>query len=100
MWNAERIEKRLHQYFRKSRFTMTNKINQGQWAQAHVKIGISKDVDRRLQDINKNIFKSGNTEWFAMHIVEQLIVHALIRWYAYRWILLAAFVGFIWYGNS
>jgi len=52
MWNAEKIEKRLHQHFSKSRFTMTRKINQGQWAQAHVKIGISKDVDRRLRATN------------------------------------------------
>ncbi len=100
MWNAEKIEKRLHQHFRKSRFTMTKKINKGQWAQAHVKIGISNDVDRRLRDVNRDIFKSGSTEWFAMHILEQLVVHALIRWYAYRWILLAALIAFIWYGNS
>ena len=100
MWNAEKIEKRLHQHFSKSRFTMTRKINQGQWAQAHVKIGISKDVDRRLQDVNNNFFKSGRTEWFAMHILEQLVVHALIRWYAYRWFILAGIIGLIWYGNS
>ena len=100
MIDADKIERKLHQHFKKSRFTMTKKIKQGQWAQSHVKIGISNDVDRRLRDVNNDFFKSGRTEWFAMHLFERMAVHALIRWYAYRWWILVGIIAFIWYGNS
>ena len=98
--NAEKIEKILHRRFDGSRFTMSKKVRKGKWLQSHIKIGISKDVDRRLQAVNKDFFKSGHTEWFAMHFLEQIIVQLLIFWYAYRYWFLAIVIALIWYGNS
>lgn len=95
--NAERVEKILHRYFKKSRFRMTKRIRQGKWLQAHIKIGISKNVDQRLRAVNNDFFKSGYTEWFAMHVFEQLAVQFLIIWYAYRFWLLAVVLFLIWY---
>ena len=90
MWNAAKIEKRLHQYFDKSRFRLTKKIFRFKWMQMHIKIGISKDPDQRLRSVNNNFFKSGNTEWFAMNIFELIVVYAWILWLAYRWWILLA----------
>lgn len=99
MWNAEKIERQLHSYFKKSRFKMTNRVQKGKWMQAHVKIGISKDVDRRIQAVNSDIFKSGHTEWFAMNIFELLLVQAFILWFAYRWWIAGIVAALILYGN-
>ena len=68
--------------------------------QMHIKIGISKDPDQRLKSVNNDFFKSGNTEWFAMNIFELLAVYAWILWLAYRWWIVAAVVGLIWYNNQ
>jgi len=97
--NAARIEKILHRYFKKSRFKMTKKIRHGKWLQAHIKIGISKDVNKRLKAVNNDFFRSGYTEWFSMHIIEQIAVQLLIMWYAYRYWLLAAVLLLIWSAN-
>jgi len=98
--NAQKIETLLHRRFKGSRFTMSKKVRCGKWLQSHIKIGISKDVHKRLEDVNNSFFRSGRTEWFAMHLFEQFAVQFLIFWYAYRYWLLVAVVAFIWYGNS
>lgn len=98
--NAERIEKLLHRRFDGSRFTMSKSVRQGKWLQSHIKIGISKDVNRRLQAVNKDFFESGRTEWFAMHFLEQVVVQLFIFWYAYRYWFLAFVIFLIWYGNQ
>jgi len=100
MWNAAKIEKRLHRYFDKSRFRLTKKVFRFKWMQMHIKIGISKDPKRRLQSVNNDFFKSGNTEWFAMNIFELLLVYIWILWLAYRWWIIAAVLGLAWYGQS
>jgi len=100
MWNAAKIEKRLHQFFDKSRFRLTREVFRFKWMQMHIKIGISKDPDQRLRSVNNDFFKSGNTEWFAMNIFELFAVYAWILWLAYRWWILAAIMGLIWYFNQ
>jgi len=99
MWNAEKIERYLHDYFEKSRFKMTRRVPIGKWMQAHVKIGISKNVDQRIRAVNSNIFKSGHTEWFAMNIFELVMVMAFILWFAYRWWIAGIIAALILYGN-
>jgi len=99
MWNAKKIEGYLHKYFKKSRFKMTKRVPKGKWLQAHVKIGISRDVDKRIRAVNSNIFKSGHTEWFAMNIFELVMVMAFILWFAYRWWIAAIIAALILYGN-
>lgn len=100
MWNAAKIEKRLHQYFAKSRFRLTKKVFRFKWMQMHIKIGISNNPTKRLRSVNSNFFKSGNTEWFAMNIFELIAVYAWILWLAYRWWIVAAILGLVWYNNQ
>lgn len=100
MWNAAKIEKQLHRFFDKSRFRLTKSVWRGRWMQMHIKIGISKDADKRLKSVNNAFFKSGNTEWFAMNIFELIFVYCWIMWYAYRWFILAGIVGLIWYNQA
>ena len=100
MWNAAKIEKQLHRYFDKSRFRLTKNVFRFKWMQMHIKIGISKDPTQRLQSVNNNFFKSGNTEWFAMNVFELVFVYLWIIWYAYRWWILIGIFGLYWYANS
>ena len=100
MWNAAKIEKRLHSYFDKSRFRLTKSVFRFKWMQMHIKIGISKDPDRRLQSVNNDFFKSGHTEWFAMNIFELIAVYVWILWLAYRWWIMAGIIGLALYLNG
>lgn len=84
---AEKIEKKLHQVFQDSRFTLTRKIWLGKWLQSHIKIGISKDSDKRLKQINRNIFNTGHTEWFAMNYLELLVLYGWVTWEFLKWFL-------------
>ncbi|MEM1123879.1 MAG: hypothetical protein AAGJ18_25805 [Bacteroidota bacterium] len=97
MWNAAKIEKRLHQFFAKSRFRLTKKVFRFKWMQMHIKIGISNNPHKRLRSINRNFYGSGNTEWFAMTLFELIGVYAWILWLAYSWWILVIKLGFVWY---
>ena len=97
MWNAAKIEKQLHRYFDTSRFRLTKKIWRFKWMQMHIKIGISKNPQKRLQSVNNDFFKSGNTEWFAMNIIELIFVYLWIVWYAYRWWIFLTIIAIAWY---
>lgn len=80
VYNAYKNEQRLHAMFSCSNFTMSNKIGYRAWLQSHYKIGISKDVDRRVNEVSKNSL-SGKTEWFALTWLEVVFVAAWMLWF-------------------
>ena len=82
--NARAVEARLHKTYKDSRFTMSKRHRYRSWFQDHIKIGISKDPTQRLNDVTKNIFGSGRTEWFAMSDLEILNCRLLLWWYYWR----------------
>lgn len=84
MLNARKVERRLHRTFGDSRFIMTKKIRYRKWFQNHIKIGIAKNPVQRKNQVSKNIFKSGRTEWFAINDFELLLLHLHLWWNAVR----------------
>ena len=66
----------------------------------HIKIGISNNPVKRLRSVNKDFYKSGHTEWFAMNIFELIAVYIWILWLAYRWLIIAVVLGLAWYYNQ
>lgn len=84
MLNALKVEKKLHRKFSGSRFTMTKKVRYRQWWQNHVKIGIAKNPVQRRNQVSKDIFKSGRTEWFACNDLELLFLQIDLFYYAYK----------------
>ena len=85
VYNARLIEKRMHEIFGCSRFTMSARTKPGKYMQEHVKIGIAGDPKKRLEDINQN-FTSGKTEWFAMTGLEIVLCIVWLHYFSYRYL--------------
>ena len=79
LMNARKLEKRLHRQFKDSRFEMSPRIKYRKWWQNHVKIGIAKNPKRRREQVSKDIFRSGRTEWFALTDFELLFVKYVLH---------------------
>jgi hypothetical protein len=54
----------------------------GWFGRMHVKFGISKNLPKRLEDINDDIFGTGTTEWRAVSWLEYIL--ALHQYWKYR----------------
>ena len=58
-----KAEKAAHDNWARYRRTLTEK-SRSKWGENYYKIGLSNDPQRRIVEINKNIFQDGETEWF------------------------------------
>lgn len=61
--DMRKAEKAAHDNWARYRRTLTEK-SRSKWGEGFYKIGLSNDPQRRIIEINKNIFQDGETEWF------------------------------------
>jgi hypothetical protein len=93
VWDATKAERRLHRIFESQRFEM-RKTKAPPWIGYHVKIGIAKDPEERLEEINKSGLKSGRTEWFYFMPGDLFYVSCLlIYWVALPFIRIIIFIA-------
>jgi hypothetical protein len=59
-------EAMLHEKFASKRITRLTDRVKPTFRQQVVKIGLSEDPGRRLREVNKDPYKSGDTEWFYL----------------------------------
>lgn len=88
VWNASRVEDKLHQIFDSQRIEI-NSRKRLPWFGVQVKIGIAKNPESRLKQINESRLSSGKTEWFLVSYADIMYLHFLFLFYGFiLWIRL------------
>lgn len=82
--NMEKAEKELHEKFGDSRIKDITRKRMPVLFQGHYKIGLSKDVQKRVEEINKSKLKNGKTEYFAANWLEVLFIIIQMIWISIR----------------
>ena len=92
----EAAEKELHEKFGDSRIKDITRRRMPILFQGHYKIGLSKDVRKRVEQINESRLKDGKTEYFAANWLEVLFIVWHMIWIAIRplfWLVLILCLG-------
>lgn len=99
----KRFEQHLLDHFRSDSVRMEPRLSPPRpFSRAQIKFGVSRNLPKRLEDINDDIFDSGVTEWRALSWPSLIIAHRKFWWMRNRgWIwsliflLLAVLAGAI-----
>lgn len=91
---AKKYEQFLLDLFRSDAIRMTPKLMRpNAFSRAQIKFGITKNLPKRLEDINENIFESGVTEWRAISWPGILIALFYFWWFRHsKWVYLFVFL--------
>lgn len=81
---ARHREQQLHRRFGCSRFHLGDYLSLFERFQCKIKIGIAKDVNKRVGAINRSKLQSGSTEWFTLNFVE---IACIRFWFCIYWLL-------------
>lgn len=102
----KRFEHHLLNYFKSESVRMEPRLSPpGLFSRAQIKFGVTKNLTKRLEDINDDIFDSGVTEWRALSWPALVIAHRKFWWmrnkgrvYGFIFLLLVVLAGIIYLG--
>ena len=78
----KKYEKEMLNLFKSDAVIMEPRLKPpGLFSRAQIKFGITRNLPKRLSDINDDIFESGYTEWRAIPWPGLIIAHRKFWWY-------------------
>lgn len=86
-FEAKKIEEKVFARFSHYRITLTPRKREG-FVRQHIKVGISNNPRRRVEQVDGDLFGSGRTEW--------LQAGPLVRFAVYLFVFCAWFWSWLW----
>lgn len=77
---AYNIENKIHRMYAHKRIKDVSRTKYKFWDR-YSKIGVSNNVKRRVNEINKSKLKSGKTESFDLNVIDRAIIFIILSFY-------------------